>query len=189
MNSDQNDCFSDGKSVEEAQLEAAKQLLVDAGYKIVEPMIIDSTIDDQHKLWKYFYRKLYQKRPELTKNKGPIAKEKKIISDFVKSRMVGLNEKMAIQECVAIINTLFDYEDMFNLKFPINDIAVLSQGKFGWITDKALSIIHIKKNVIERKKLEKKIEFIEEETRKEIDLKDESAKLDAILKQMEADNG
>jgi len=109
-----------------------------------------------------------------------------MIKLFVESReKTGLNRKFAIQECVSIIDAIFDYEEEFGFKNPI-DINVLGQKKSGWITEKAIYILNNKFKKEEEIIGEKVREKIEEDIG--IDLNERSKELTTILKNVGRNN-
>jgi len=87
---------------------------------------------------------------------------------------------------VAIINTIFDHEEEFNFKNPI-DIRVVGQAKAGWITEKALQIVNNKLLKEREKEAERRIAEMESNTK--IDLRERARELDDLLAKMEANNG
>jgi hypothetical protein len=93
----------------------------------------------------------------------------------------------AIQECVAIVDILFDHEKDFNFKYPINDIGILGQGKLAWITTKAVTLLNKKRIELMEREVYKKIEAAENSY--VVDADEVSNNLDDLLKRMEEDNG
>jgi hypothetical protein len=107
----------------------------------------------------------------------------RIIKSLVVYReKTGLNRKMAIQECISIIDTIFEYEEEFGFKSPIS-IRVLGQGKSSWITEKALNILNTKIKAKRDELLERELQAIEDEY--EINLERENEKLEEIIRGME----
>ena len=104
-----------------------------------------NNVKDVSGLVDYFYSRLFNKYEYLTRltirNRS---KEMFIASKFIESRMVDgdISKNTAIQECVDIIDTIFEYEEEFCFKLPIKDISILGQGKLSWITQKAVEIIN-----------------------------------------------
>jgi len=164
MSSQQYDMFSNEKTTDEIQLDLAialiesygyrvvknkeeiRDLAIDAGYKVTEPIIVDEKIITLKDLRNYFYKKLWEKHPELatTHVELPWAQQMRAVKLFVESRQeLGLNKKNAIQECVSIIDTIFEHEEEFNFNRPI-DISILGQKKASWITAKAVYILNNK---------------------------------------------
>ena len=98
----------------------------------------------------------------------------------------GLNRFNAIQQCVAIIDVIFNYEEEFCFKEPIS-IGVLGQAKSGWITEKALYILNTNLRKEEELEIERRVNEIEASVT--IDLKAKSKELAELLANVEADNG
>jgi len=179
----QSDLFSNGKSVNEVRIEAAKDILIRAGYRVIDPININSEVTTKKQLRDYFYLRLDSKYPNRHLLHPPNIKyEMQIISRFVESRMHGASEKRAIQECVEIIDALFNYEDEFNFKYPISDIGILGQGKLAWITEKALTIIAKKRYEKIETEMYRKADEIENDC--EIDVEEKINNLDALLENM-----
>ncbi|MHA2344384.1 MAG: hypothetical protein ACXADW_21210 [Candidatus Hodarchaeales archaeon] len=154
MNTDQYDVFGGDKSVDEIQLERAieiieaakykvaktrddvKQLAIEHGFKVSDPPIVNEKVISLKDLRNYFYMRLWTKYPDrqLYHVEGNWQKEMRFIRLFVEAReKTGLNRFSAIQECVTLIDIIFDYEEEFNFRNPI-DMRILGQGKAGWIT-------------------------------------------------------
>jgi len=188
MNKDQRDLFSKCESLEEVRIEAAKEILKRAGYRIIDPVIVDGSITNKRKLRDYFYMRLDSKYPNRQRRRVPNIKyDMQIIGRFVESQMNGVSEQSAIQSCVAIINTLFDYEEEFRFKYPVTDIGILGQGKMSWITEKAIELLNKKNYAIIESESNKKADAIENSY--EIDADEITHNLDALLEKMEANNG
>ena len=188
MTDDQADLFSNGKSVEKARIEAAKEILIKAGYRIIDPVVVNDKIKNKRQLRDYFYMRLDAKHPNRQRHRVPNIKyDMQIIGRFVDSQMDGINKQAAIQECIAIIDALFDYEDEFNFKYPITDVGILGQGKLSWITEKVVEFLNRKRyescELIANEKAEKI------ENSYEIDAKEVSDHLDDLLKKMEVNDG
>jgi len=181
------DVFTD-LSVSEAQIVDAKETLMKAGYRVLPPLIVNGEIDSKQKLINYFYMRLDSKHPDRQRRRvrNP-GFDMAIASKFVESQMEGTNESTAIQQCVSIIDVLFDYESEFNFKYPVTDIGIFGQGKLSWITTKALTILSRKRNASFEKDAEKKIEAIEDAY--QVDSSEISNNLDALLKKLEENDG
>jgi len=184
------DIFAGNKSTDEIRIEESKRILMDYGYKIVDPLEINNSVKDIPDLRKYFYARLWNKYPDRMQYYIQHYKEEiKIVSDIVKSREVNTNRNTAIQECVAIINTIFDNEDMFKLERPIVNVNIL---RIGWVINFAISIMNMEKSKEEeiiRVKMEKEIEDKYMENNYELVLKAKAKKLDKILAGMKKSNG
>jgi len=185
----QQDIFAGDKSTEEIRIEESKKILVDYGYKVVEPLEINPSVKDIPSLRKYFYARLWNKYPDRMQYYIQHYKEEiKIISDFVKSREENTNRNTAIQECVVIIDTIFDSEEMFKLEKPIINVNIL---RMGWVINLAISIMNMEKNKeIERNriKMEEEIEDKYMKDNYKLVLKAKAKKLDKILAGMKKNN-
>jgi hypothetical protein len=207
MNRDQFDAFGDGKSTDEIQLEKAieviekngfrvartaedaKTLAIDAGYRVSDPLLVNDQIVTLKDLRNYFYMRLWTKFPERESYhvEGNWEKEMRIIRLFVESReKTGLNRFNAIQECVALIDIIFNHAEEFNFRKPI-DLRVLGQGSAGWITQKASMILNEKLYKQRSDEVEKRIK--EYEDGYDVDLDQKASLLDKLLSKMEANNG
>ena len=205
MNTDQFDMFGNGKSSDEAQLERAievvqcaeyrvvksaediKELAIEAGYKVTDPIVINSRIVNLVDLRNYFFKRLGDRYPEkhlyYVDNRQ---NELRLIRLFVEAReKTGLNRFHAIQECISIIDTVFDHEKEFNFKRPI-DIRLLGQAKAGWVTQKAICILTRKQEEKESEKFKKLVDEIESEG---VNLQEKSNELGRLLSKMEVNNG
>jgi len=185
----QQDVFKPGMSSEEIKIEEAKKILIGAGYKIVEPLVVNESVNNLPKLLNYFYMRLFTICPDkqLTTIKN-FQKDMKLIKKFVESRKINMNEQAAIQECIAIIDVIFDYTWEFNFKRPIT-IEVLGQVKSGWITEKAVFILNRELAKKDEEEAEKRIEEIQDVYEEKIDLKKTADRLDKILAKIEENNG
>jgi hypothetical protein len=209
MNKDQTDAFGNGKSVDEMQIEKSIEILqcagftitkgpeesrqaaIEFGWKVTAPPIINDRVKNLKDLRNYFYMRLWTKYPsrQLYHVDGNWQKEIRMVRLFVESReKTGLNRYSAIQECVALIDIIFDHEEEFNFKSPIN-INVLGQDRAGWITQKASLILNSKRQKQEEKLLDERLNSIERETEDRIDPNKATNKLNELLSKMEANNG
>ena len=181
MNTDQEAVFGNGNSLDEIEIEEAKRILIDAGYKIIEPLKNGKDVKDLQELRKYFYARLWKKYPEKAQYYTRHYKEEmKIIRDLVESREEGTNRTRAIQESVLIMDTIFDREEEFNFKNRIENINIL---RMGWVIDVALSILNLEKEK------EKEKRMLEIEDQYVVDLRDSSIRMRKILARMEENNG
>lgn len=205
--SDQLDAFGAGKSNEEVQIEnaitvleekgyrvvrtaeEAKQEAIRAGYKVSDPILVNTKVITLLDLRNYFFMRLWKKYPnrQLYHVQGNLNQELRAFKLFVEAReQTGLNRFNAIQECVAVIDIIFDHEEEFGFKNPI-DIRILGQNKAGWITQKALFIL---RNKIQEE-LDHEVDRLIEKKDKErkVDLRNRSLELDRLLSEMESNNG
>jgi len=205
MNLDQQDLFGD-KSTDELQLEEAirlveragyrvardaeeaRKIAVESGWQVTEPILVNDKVMTLKDLRNYFFMRLWTKYPNRYKYYvDNIKNEFRLLRFFVESREEkGLNRFNAIQQCVAIIDAIFDYEEEFNFKTPI-DIRVIGQAKAGWITEKALQLVN--NNILKSREKEAERRIAEMEDNREINLKEKAKELDELLANMEANNG
>ena len=206
MNLDQPDLFGGGKSTEEVQAEEsiklleklgyrvsktaeeAKAIVVECGYQVTDPILVDTKVITLTDLRNYFFMRLWSKYPSSQQySVDNIKSDLRLIRLFVESREEkGLNRFNAIQQCVAIIDIIFDYEEEFCFKEPMG-IGILGQAKSSWITEKALYILNIKLKKEEELEIERRVDEIE--ASRKIDLKAISEELKELLANVEADNG
>jgi hypothetical protein len=206
MNLDQQDLFGEGKSVDEIQLEEAikiiekagyrvardaeeaRQIAVESGWQVSEPVLVNDKVVTIKDLRNYFFMRLWNKYPNRYKYYvDNVKNEFRMMRLFIESREAkGLNRFNAIQQCVAIIDVIFDHIEEFNFKNPI-DIGVLGQAKSGWITEKALYIVNNK--LLKEREIAAERKIAEIENNKKIDLKEKARDLDELLAKMEANNG
>jgi len=159
-----------------------KQLAIDAGYRVNDIIKVKTEVDSLPRLVGYFYSRLYKKYPNRM-GVPNYARDRFIAKQFVQSKIQGVSEKVAMQECVEIIDVIFDYEEEFDLEYPIKDIGILGQAKLGWVTEKAVSLLNHKREEEEKIQFEKLCEEIEDAH--VIDLAARGRKLDKILARME----
>lgn len=205
MNSDQPDIFGNGKSTEEVQAEEsiklleklgyrvsktaeeAKAIVIESGYQVTDPLLVNNKIVTLTDLRSYFFMRLWSKHPSSQQySVDNIKSDLRLIRLFVESReKKGLNRFNAIQQCVAIIDIIFNYEEDFCFKEPIN-IGVLGQAKSSWITEKALYILNTNLRKEEELEIERRVDEIEASVT--IDLKARSKELAELLANVEENN-
>ena len=165
--------------------EEIKQLAIKFGYRVFDPIRVKTDVDSISKIARYFYTRLYKKYPNRNRILN-FGRDNSIAKQFVESRMKGVDKKVAIQECVGIIDVIFDYEEQFNFKYSIIDMGILGQSKMSWVTEKAISILNYERE----KENERRAEEIrlEWERARPIDLKARSRELAQMLAAIEASN-
>lgn len=181
--------FLTGTTVDEAEIIAAKEILLEAGYKIIK-IEVTTKFTTVREVKNYFYDRLYRKYPERMAHKvDSVERDMKLMNAFIESRMAegNISKAIALQECVDIIDVIFDYEDEFWFKYPIVDTRVFGLGKVGWITQKAIEILNRERYKKEAKKSEKMLAEIEDSM--EIDLVKKSDRLSKMLEGLEDKNG
>lgn len=188
INNDQVD-FLSNKPLEETQLDIAKKMLLEAGYK-VSKVEVSTNVTNVVELKNYFYGRLYRKYPKLYKTTvRNVQRDVRISSLFLEARMKDgtLGKKAALQECVDIIDVIFDYESEFGFKYPIKDIGILGQRKLSWVTQKAIEILNRKRYKDMEQRSKQMLREMEDSM--EIDLDDRYAKLSNMLSKMGGDSG
>lgn len=132
-----------GKSDMEQLNEACVKYLKFKGYKIVKPINRFHNVKTLDELICFFYSRLDSRHPECVNSYRSMTKDRVTAKKFVEARMnaSGINKKEALNECVEIVKTLFDYESEFHFKYEMN-FKMFGQDKLGWITDKAIQIIN-----------------------------------------------
>ncbi len=161
--------------------EEAKEAAVEAGYKVIDPIVANENVKSIPDLRNYFYHRLWNKYPGRTAYhmEGNLPMELRQFRLFVESREAnGLNRFNAIQECVALIDIIFDETDEFKFKEPI-DIRVIGTGRCGWIVQKASLILSKKIQAKSEETLEKLIE--EYENTDKIDLNKKAREIEQML--------
>lgn len=170
--------------------EEVVKAVIEAGYKVIEPdQPANEKVVNLSDLRKYFFKRLWSKHPEWRKYyvRGNYESEMRFIRLFVESReKTGLNRFNAIQECIRIIDTIFDHEEEFKFKEAI-DLRILGQGKAGWVTEKACLILSRERQKKEESQFQKLVDEREQDT--SIDLKKRASEIDAMLARMGENNG
>lgn len=170
--------------------EEVVKAVIEAGYKVIEPEApIDSKIVNLSDLRKYFFKRLWSKHPEWRTYyvKGNYESEMRMVKLFVEAReKMGLNRFNAIQECIRIIDTIFEHEEEFKFKDRI-DIRVLGQGKAGWVTEKASLILAREHHKKEETQFQKLVDEREQDS--SIDLVKRASEINAMLAKMGENNG
>lgn len=133
-----NDIFGNADKRRE---EECVKFLESLGYVLIPPIKDKNNINSLDALLEFFYSNMYRHNKDRKLRYAPMSEDRKFLKNFVNDRMkVGvLSRKRALLECARIIEVLFKYEDMFNLKSPITSTVILTQG---WIIDRVLSIIN-----------------------------------------------
>lgn len=130
--------FATSEELEVKRIEDSKELLISKGYRVEDPpKNFKFNIKSTDGLIEFFYSRMSLKHPELKQVSRRKARDRKIISEFIKVRMAkGINRERAIDECAEMIDILFRYEEKFKFKYPVLSIGILGQGKLQWVTEK-----------------------------------------------------
>lgn len=188
MSSHQVDIFGGDKPQKDIRIEAAKEVLLKEGYRILDPIVVNDKIITLRQLRDYFYMRLDSKYPNRRKTAlSNTTLDMTILSRFVKSQMYGASKFRAMQECVEIIDIIFDHEEEFNFKYPIVSIGILGQGKLAWVTARAVELLNKKRYEEMSKKINSQASEFENDT--DIDEIEFEDKLNIMLKKVGIDNG
>ncbi len=130
----------DGRSKEQKILDA-KTLLEENGYVVRGPLLDKSEISTIPGLVSFFYSQMTKYNPEsLMLYSGSKERDMAIAKRFIDSRQSqGMSKERAYLESIIIIETLFQYESSFELKYKITSMNVLDQE---WIVEKAVDLIN-----------------------------------------------
>jgi hypothetical protein len=185
--------FASREELEAKRIEDCKEFLISKGYRVEDPpKSLNFNIKTLDELIEFFYSRMSLKHPELKHVSRRKVVDRKIMHDFVKSRMIkGINKERAIDECAGMIEILFKFEDRFRFKYPVLSIGILGQGKLAWVTEKIDDFIlqeRIKERYRKRQEFNKRID-----KKQEIEILEDSFttkdELDQLLKEMEERNG
>jgi hypothetical protein len=187
------DLFETEEEREAKKIKQYKEYLIEKGYRVEDPpnsMRFD--IRGLDELIRFFYSRMSLKHPELKQVDRNMGRDRKIASEFVKSRMEkGINRQRALSESAELIDILFRYEEKFKFKYPVRSIGILGQGKLRWVTEK-LENMWLYEKIYEKstqlREFNQKLEKAQEiET--EIEQLDREDELSKILKEMDGHYG
>ena len=130
--------FASPEEREAQRIGEYKDYLISKGYRVKDPPENPKfTIKTLDELIEFFYSRMSLKHKELKHVTRRKAMDRKIMSDFVKSRMAkGINKERAIDECAEMIDILFRYEKKFKFKYPVLSVGILGQKNLSWVTEK-----------------------------------------------------
>lgn len=188
-----DDLFASPEEMEEQRIEDCKQFLINKGYRVEDPPDrLKFNIKTLDELIEFFYGRMSLKHKELKFISRRKVMDRKIMSEFVKSRMnKGISRERAMDECAEMIDILFEHEEKFNFKYPVLSVGILGQRNLAWVTEKLEDFLlrqRIKARLEQRRafnrELEKKydIEIKEEFLTKEEELR-------KLLEEMEKADG
>ena len=175
------DLFASPEEREEQRIGEYRDYLISKGYRVKDPpenqKFNIKTLDE---LIEFFYSRMSLKHKELKYVSRRKAMDRKIMSEFVKSRMAkGINKERAIDECAEMIDILFRHEKKFKFKYPVLSVGILGQKNLSWVTEKIEDFmnserikVRIKERQAYRANLEKRqdVEMEEESLTQEDDL-------------------
>jgi hypothetical protein len=187
------DLFASPEEREEQRIGEYKDYLISKGYRVKDPpenqKFNIKTLDE---LIEFFYSRMSLKHKELKYVSRRKAMDRKIMSDFVKSRMAkGINKERAIDECAEMIDILFRHEKKFKFKYPVLSVGILGQKNLSWVTEKIEDFMNserIKARIKERQAYRANLE-----KRQDVEMEEESLTqeddLTKILTEMEETDG
>lgn len=187
------DLFASPEEREEQRIGEYKDYLISKGYRVKDPpenqKFNIKTLDE---LIEFFYSRMSLKHKELKYVSRRKAMDRKIMSDFVKSRMAkGINKERAIDECAEMIDILFRHEKKFKFKYPVLSVGILGQKNLSWVTEKIEDFMNserIKARIKERQAYRANLE-----KRQDVEMEEESLTqeddLTKILAEMEETDG
>jgi hypothetical protein len=188
-----NDLFASPEEMEEQRIEDCKQFLISKGYRVEDPPTrLKFNIKTLDELIEFFYSRMSLKHKELKFVSRRKVMDRKIMSDFVKSRMdKGISRERAIDECAEMIDILFRHEEKFRFKYPVLSVGILGQRNLAWVTEKIEDFLlkeRIKARIRERHEFNRNLEKMQDiETQEEFLTKEEDLK--KILEEMERLDG
>lgn len=187
------DLFASPEEREEQRIGEYRDYLISKGYRVKDPpenqKFNIKTLDE---LIEFFYSRMSLKHKELKYVSRRKAMDRKIMSDFVKSRMAkGINKERAIDECAEMIDILFRNEKKFKFKYPVLSVGILGQKNLSWVTEKIEDFMNserIKARIKERQTYRANLE-----KRQDVEMEEESLTqeddLTKILAEMEETDG
>lgn len=187
------DLFASPEEREEQRIGEYKDYLISKGYRVKDPpenqKFNIKTLDE---LIEFFYSRMSLKHKELKYVSRRKAMDRKIMSEFVKSRMAkGINKERAIDECAEMIDILFRHEKKFKFKYPVLSVGILGQKNLSWVTEKIEDFMNserIKARIKERQAYRANLE-----KRQDVEMEEESLTqeddLTKILAEMEKTDG
>lgn len=187
------DLFASPEEREEQRIGEYKDYLISKGYRVKDPpenqKFNIKTLDE---LIEFFYSRMSLKHKELKYVSRRKAMDRKIMSEFVKSRMAkGINKERAIDECAEMIDILFRHEKKFKFKYPVLSVGILGQKNLSWVTEKIEDFMNserIKARIKERQAYRANLE-----KRQDVEMEEESLTqeddLTKILTEMEETDG
>ena len=187
------DLFASPEEREEQRIGEYRDYLISKGYRVKDPpenqKFNIKTLDE---LIEFFYSRMSLKHKELKYVSRRKAMDRKIMSEFVKSRMAkGINKERAIDECAEMIDILFRHEKKFKFKYPVLSVGILGQKNLSWVTEKIEDYMNserIKARIKERQAYRANLE-----KRQDVEMEEESLTqeddLTKILAEMEETDG
>jgi len=151
--------------VYEDNLELCKELLINNGYKVLDPINV-YPVNSINDLISLFYTILYEVNPKAREVYRNEKIDRRLMSEFVKSRMKEhcINKQRAIQECAEIIIYLFKFirNGKLKLKYPVQSTRILGRAKMRWVTDKVEYLMLMEKWIEKTSKANEFVRAVED---------------------------
>jgi len=130
-----------GFSSSDGPIEKAKKVLIDNGYRVVEPIKDDGSKNTLPNLVSYFYNVMHHYNPDRRfHHSHEESLDRQTASKVIKDRQsTGVSRERAFTEVKRIIDSMFKYEQSLGLDSPITSMNVLN---VGWIVKKVINIIN-----------------------------------------------
>jgi hypothetical protein len=187
------DLFESEEEREAKKIQKYKEFLIEKGFRVEDPpKALKFNITRLDDLINFFYSRMSLKNPKLKQIKRNLGRDRKIASEFVKSRMEkGINRQRAYSEAAELIDILFKYEDRFKFKYPVESIGILGQKNLRWVTEK-LENMWLREKIYEKSKNLREFNQRLEKAQKvetELEQLDRAEELEQILKEMDGHYG
>jgi len=114
------------------------------GYTVTKEVEPDhKNVKNSNDLVQFFYALVDYHYPSPVGYYRNVGKDRKIAKRFVESRMdmAGVDKKVAIRQCVLLIEALFKHADKFNFKTAPTSFGIFGQDSMGWVTEKLINIV------------------------------------------------
>lgn len=135
------------------------EFLRERGYSVIKPTHYPLKVTKLDDIINLFYLLFNKHYPTFAAPYNSEARDRKIAKLFIESRMKadGISRTKALEQCAAIIETVFKNKDSFNFD-PYPTFGVFGQQKLGWITEKALGFVNKDLEKFKEIETDKKIE-------------------------------
>lgn len=148
-----------GKADYSTVANAARAFLSKLAYKIVPPLELPiPKIQNSTELYKYYTVLADYYYPSRRPDAMKLEQAQHLAKEFINSRMQagGIGKERAIAECVEIMFAVFECADELGL----TDIhfGLFGQGKFSWVTDKAVKLINKRQTFMDELKVQSEVD-------------------------------
>ena len=130
----------DGRSLNQ-RIAEAKELLLEHGYIVKDPVLKKSDVQTPSQLVRFFYDTLARYNPQMKFVFAGNPRDRGIAKRFIESRIsLGSSQERALAECCELIEVLFRYEEYLGLSFKVTSMGVLGQDSMSWVTERLVQI-------------------------------------------------